>query len=93
VERDTTPMKIWRMRFACWIPNATNTHSEYVIHVAFPLQQWWHELASMLRYAYIGCLSSFCYSRSKISGSITLTVYSVATDRDAVNRLSGSDRP
>jgi hypothetical protein len=24
-------MTIWRMRIACWIPKATNTHSEYVI--------------------------------------------------------------
>jgi hypothetical protein len=23
-------MAIWRMRFACWITEATNTHSEYV---------------------------------------------------------------
>ena len=27
------------VRFACWIPKATNTHSEYVILIAFPLQQ------------------------------------------------------
>jgi len=31
-------MKIWRMRVACWIPKAMNTHSEYVIHITFPLQ-------------------------------------------------------
>jgi len=31
------------MRIACCIPKATNTHSEYVIHVASPLQQWLHE--------------------------------------------------
>ena len=24
-------MTIWRMRIACWIPTATNTHSVYVI--------------------------------------------------------------
>ena len=23
------PQIIWRMRIACWIPKATNTHSEY----------------------------------------------------------------
>jgi hypothetical protein len=38
------------MRIAFWITKATNTHSEYVILVAFPLQQWFRELASMLRY-------------------------------------------
>jgi hypothetical protein len=47
---------IWHMRLACWITKATNTHSEYVIRIAFPLQQWLHERASMLRYTYIACL-------------------------------------
>ena len=44
------------MRIACWAPKATNTHSEYVILIAFPLQQWLYERASKLRYTYIGCL-------------------------------------
>ena len=30
---------IRRMRIACWITKATDTHSEYVIVIAFPLQQ------------------------------------------------------
>jgi hypothetical protein len=29
----------WRMRIACWINKAINTHSEYVILIAFPLEQ------------------------------------------------------
>jgi hypothetical protein len=37
-------------------PKAINTHSEYVILTAFPLQQWLHKRASMLRYTYIACL-------------------------------------
>ena len=41
------------MRIACWIPKATNTHSEYVILIAFPLQQWLHGRASMLRHTHI----------------------------------------
>ena len=44
---------IWRMRVACWIPEATNTHSEYVNPIALPLQQWLHERPLMLRYMYI----------------------------------------
>ena len=40
---------IWRMRFACWINKATDTRSEYVIFIAFPRQQWFHERASVLR--------------------------------------------
>jgi len=31
-------------------------HSEYVIIVAFPLRQWFHERACMLRYTYIAWL-------------------------------------
>jgi hypothetical protein len=46
-------MTIWCMDSARWIPNVTNTHSEYVIPIAFPLQQWLHESVSMLRYTYI----------------------------------------
>jgi len=38
VERGRPHMTIWRMHTACWIPKATNTHSEYVILFAFPLQ-------------------------------------------------------
>jgi len=45
-------MRIWRIRIAFWIPKATNTHSQYVILTAFPLQQRLHERASMLRYTY-----------------------------------------
>ena len=43
---------LWRMRIACWIPKATDTHSEHVILIAFPLQQRLHERASMLRYTW-----------------------------------------
>jgi hypothetical protein len=45
-------MAIWYMRIACWIPKATNTNLEYVIIIAFPLQQRLLERASMLRYIY-----------------------------------------
>ena len=46
----------WSVRIACWIPKATNTHSQYLTLTAFPLQQWLHEGAWVLRYTYIGCL-------------------------------------
>jgi hypothetical protein len=39
---------IRRMRFACCIPKATNTHSEYVILIAFPRKQWMQDRASAL---------------------------------------------
>jgi hypothetical protein len=35
------------------MPRTTNTHSECAILIAFPLQQWLHERALMLRYTYI----------------------------------------
>ena len=51
-------MAIWRMRIACWIPKATqtHTHSEYVILIAFPLQLRLCECDLILRYTYIDCL-------------------------------------
>ena len=49
VEPGRPQMTIWRMRIARWIPKATDTHSEYVILIAFPLQQWLHERSSVLR--------------------------------------------
>jgi len=56
VEQDRPQMAIRRMRIACWIMKATNTHSEYVILITFPLQQWLHESASILGYTDIACL-------------------------------------
>ena len=50
VQTDRPHVTIWHMRIASWKPNATNTHSEFAILIAFPLQQWLHERASMLRY-------------------------------------------
>jgi len=44
---------IWHMRVDCWIRKTTDTHSEYVILTAFPLQQFFHERVSVLRYTYI----------------------------------------
>jgi hypothetical protein len=45
-----------RMRFAGWIPEATNTHSEYAILIAFARQHWLQERAYVLRYTCIACL-------------------------------------
>jgi len=46
-------MTAWRMRIACSITKATNAHSEYVIIIAFPWQQWLHIRALLLRYTYV----------------------------------------
>jgi hypothetical protein len=45
VEPDKLLMTVLRIRFACWVTKATNTHSEYVILIAFPLQKWLSESA------------------------------------------------
>jgi len=45
-------LTVWRTRIACWIPKATDTHSECVILIVFPLQPWLNQRASMLRYTY-----------------------------------------
>ena len=59
VEPDKPHMIIWRTRNSCSIHKATNTRSESVILMDFPLQQWLRERASMLRYTYIVCLVFF----------------------------------
>ena len=51
IQPDKTQITIWRMRIACWIPKAIcDTHSAYVIRIAFPLRQWLYEGFSMRRY-------------------------------------------
>jgi len=42
-------MTIRRMRIACWITKATDTHLEYVIPSALLLQQWLNEQGTMLQ--------------------------------------------
>ena len=43
VEPVTPQMTIWLIRISCWINEATNTHSEYVMLIAFQLQKWLQE--------------------------------------------------
>jgi len=44
---------------AWWIPKATDTHSDYIIIIAFSLQQWLRERASLWRSTCIACLVLF----------------------------------
>ena len=55
------------MRIACWIPTATNKHSEYITLIAFQLQQWLHKRASLLLYTYIAYI---VVTKDMNSGSI-----------------------
>jgi hypothetical protein len=50
---------IRRMRFASWITKATDTHSEYIILIAFPRQQWLAQRVSVLLYTYSASLVRF----------------------------------
>jgi len=52
VELVRPQLAIWCMCIACWIPNPTNTLSDYVIL----MQQWLHEHASMLHYTHFASL-------------------------------------
>jgi hypothetical protein len=52
---------IRRMRTLCRITKATDTHSYYLIVIAFPRQQWLLERASLLRYTYFACLVPITY--------------------------------
>jgi len=63
---------IQHMHFACWITKATDTHSEYVIQITFPWQEWFCEHTSMLYYTYRVCLVVSCHFMQE--GSIFLHV-------------------
>jgi len=56
---DRPQNKIWPIHSAFWIPKATNTHSQYVIFIAFPRQQLLQERSKMLC-LYEHCLSLIC---------------------------------
>ena len=57
---------IQRILIACWITKATDTHSEYVILIAFQRQQWWRERTSIYVCTYIAChFISPCVSRAR----------------------------
>ena len=51
---------ILRMRFPCWLPKVADTHSECIIHIAFLLQQWLCEGASILRHTHVASIVGKC---------------------------------
>jgi len=65
IEPGRSQMANRRVRVSCWMTKDTATHSQYVIIIAFPLQQWWHERARMLRYTHIACLVEKCVDHCK----------------------------
>jgi hypothetical protein len=73
------------MRIAYWKPSATNKRSEYVIFIAFPLQQWLHERGSMLRYTYTACIVKYNLDKSSPLKGVTLTAATGGTIKNIVS--------
>jgi len=46
IQSSRPQMTIWHKLIEFWIPTATNKHSEYVMLISYPLQQWMHKSAS-----------------------------------------------
>jgi hypothetical protein len=86
----TNDNTIRRMRIACWVPKATNTHSECTIIIAFPSQQWFHKRAWMLRYSACRCISetqcAYCAVRTESLN--TVQVSGKSCDRPFQRRFS-----
>jgi hypothetical protein len=56
LRQDTDGNIIGGMRFACWTNKSADTHSEYLIFIAFPRQKWFVETAPILRFTYTSYL-------------------------------------
>jgi len=77
----------WCMHFVCWIPRATDTHSEYVILTALPQQQRVHKLSLMLyvhSLSYLYCnwssnLTENCWVSTTKSICLTLNLLAPTT--------------
>jgi len=66
----------WRMRIACRKPKATTTHLQYVMLIAFPLQQWLRERVPLLHYKYVVCPVT-TETRSVFPARYKLIIYNV----------------
>jgi hypothetical protein len=88
-ELDKPPMTIWRMRIACWIPKATNTHSGYVILIAYPLQQWLEERSSIFT-LYVQCPSCCELKMSVLKENCLLGRYVPYSSVDKYDCLRGA---
>jgi len=58
-------MTIWRTRISRWVPKATNTDSEYVIFIAFPLLQRFTNEPLCCVFMYTACLATYCSDNFK----------------------------
>ena len=92
VEPDRLQMKIWHTRIACWITliKSVNVHSEYVILIAFPLQQHFLESTSILRYTYISCLFYFMSLSVRGGTAVAHWLRCCATNRKVAGLIPAS---
>jgi len=89
VDPERPQMTIWPMRISRCVPKSTNTHSQYVILIAFALLQRLSERTSMLCYTYIAML--FCLAGIECRANCRFFISSVRTNKfDA--RLNIFDR-
>ena len=65
VEPNSSQMTMWHMCIVCWIPKATNTHSDYITHAAFSLQQWLDKCTLALCCLYIACVADYHYLKCR----------------------------
>jgi hypothetical protein len=89
---------IRRMCIVCRITKTRDTHSQYVILIAFTLQQWLRERATMICYTYIACfvhtvVFSITISRcledaNKLSVGHTASLFTVVESYYSTARLN-----
>jgi hypothetical protein len=94
VQPDRPQMAIWRTHIACWISKATYTHACCVVGllIAFLLQQWLHERASILRYTYsVGLLNTLKTTRNALFYfQFFFVLYNKPTNAQLFHKLSHS---
>jgi len=81
-----------RIRYACWINKATETHSKHVILIAFSIQQLLGESSWMLRYTYSLSCSSLCFISRKDVDSKKLRQYVQCALKGAACKLERNNR-
>jgi hypothetical protein len=86
VEPDRPQMTIWCMRFTCWIIKATDKHSEYIILIASPQQQWLCKHVIMLHYIYIACLAGIWTLRIETMASSSFMFMGIVQTTEAFTK-------
>jgi len=77
---------IWRIRIACCVNKSTNTHSDCVILIAFPVQQWLQERTLVLRYTYSALPVLFFPVALRPNAGHGLLIHEVSSSHTATHR-------